>query len=547
MPIDEPKALAADILSEIISYVKASRPTRTDGSSTQGFVYCQMRPGLMISPRDYSRAWSPMGTSSSPPASGATPPAGATPPGEVAGAAARRARQAATNMGLLCDELLVVTDDSTTVKYSGGGRRLDVSYPQLLASMECAPLPPQSPETQRRIAEAKAVLWDADHNETPEYARYLDNQLAYATARAAFTIEQDKILKDPERADSAPLLLAPLQTKVDRAYHKWKSVAGKIEEALAIAESEGVPLEQGMIARARQLLTAWSLPLSGIPDVNTPYTFMLPSEWSTIEVDDIGWTTLTRTKEESRSHYETHGYALQTGEWHGDSSSTSGHAGVGLFGFGFSGGYSSSSSSSGSDFSQTASDGTIMNSDASQLSVTLQYGLVRIHRPWLVTDLFRMRNWYLRGEKAHVISDGTIDNQKGKEEPLLPMLPTHFLVIRNVEIQAEHWGSVRDTMSSYWAKQQASSSSSSSSISGGVSIPVLGPFSLSGGFSHDDSHYQGDFKDEGGRDCRDDFGAFFDGETLRINGAQVVAVLGEIVPASPPIDDPSLSSDSGDR
>lgn len=544
MAIDnEPKALVVDILSEIISYVKASRPTRTDGTSTQGYVYAQLRPGQMISPRDFSRAWSPIGGAgaSSAPAPGTTPAAGSTTAPSSTDVM-RRAMQAAFNTGQLVDAMMIVTDDSTLETYSGGGRHLGVTYDQILGAMEAPPAPPRAPDVQARLDAARNVLWDADGNATKAYSRYKANQNAYALAVANFTIAQNKVLADPAQADSWPVLAGTYQATVDQALDQWRSQgADEIEAALATVESLGVPLEQGMIANARKLMEGWKVNIAGVP-VKMPYSYVLPSEWASLDVDDIGWTKLSKDQSSYTSHYNSNGYSLSTGNWQGSSSSTSGSAGVGICGFGFSGGHSESSSSSSSDFSDTASDGSHMDNDATGLSVELEYGLCEIIRPWLLTDLFRMRNWYLRGEKAGVISDGTIAGQVGKEQPLLPMIPTHFLAIRNVRITATHWGSVRDTLESHWAKQRAADESDSSSTSGSVSVPVLGPFSASAGVSHSDSHYQGDFKDEAGNNCRNDFGAFFEGETLCINGTQIVAWLGEIVPAGPPLGDPTLDT-----
>jgi hypothetical protein len=556
MPLDnEPKALVADILSEIITYVKQSRPTRTDGTSTQGYVYMQLRPGQMISPRDFSRTWNPSGVSgsSAAPAPGAAPPVAgqippvtpATGPGTVAPKdAIARSIWAAFNTTQIVDTLSMVTDDSTLAAYAAG-RHLSFVYPGILQAMEAVPPPPRSAEETARIDAARKVLWDADGNATPAYLRYKANQLAVSKARADFVINQNKILADPAQADSAPILMAPFQDAVDQAFDQWKSQAADvIETALATTESLGVSLEQGMIANARKLMDAWSLNLSGGVAVKTPFSYVLPSEWAAIEIDDIGWTTLEKNSTSYKSHFDSHGFDVSSGNWAGDSSSTSGSAGVSVFGFGFSGSHSESSSSSSSDFSQNSSDGSHMTNDVKELHIKMQYGLCEIIRPWLITDLFRMRSWFLRGEKAGVISDGTVANQvhKDVDKALLPMIPTHFIVIRNVEITASDWGSTRDTLTSQWGKQHAASEQDARSTGGSVDIPVLGPFSCSGGFSRSDSHYQGDFKDEGGNDCRDDSGAYFEGETLCIRGAQIVAWLGEIIPASPPLPDPTLAS-----
>lgn len=539
---DHPRALANDVFNTIITGIKESRPTRSDGSSTTGFVYAQLSPGLMVSPRDFAKPWSPMGGTPPPAgASGAPLPPGITPPpAQPAGAAAKRAMEAAFKTAEEFDKLLMVTNDATTQPYSGGGRHLTFQYSGILQAMESPPAPEESAETKDRIAKAEAVLYGADRRPTPLYQQYMDNQNAYSIARKNYVQAQIDILGNPATADSAPLLLDPELTLVNQAYDRWKTQgAEEVEAALATRESVGIPMEQGMIAAARRLLEFWSLPISGTA-AKTPYTFILPSEWSEIDADDIGWTTLTRDMNTYENHFNQHGYNLASGNWAGSSSSTSGSAGLGIFGFGFSGSYSTSDSQSHSEFSDTATDGTHFASNASDLSVSLQYGLVEIARPWLVTDLFQMRNWYLRGERKGAISDGTIDGQVMDKDRRLPMIPTHFLVIRNVRITTRAWGSVRDTLNSYWNNHTKAESQSASAAGGSVSIPVWGPLSVTGGFSHSDSRYQGDFQDEDGHDVRDDSGSWFEGDSLVINGAQIIAYCGEILPLAPPMDDPSL-------
>jgi hypothetical protein len=58
---NEPHVLAADVLSEIIMDIKSSRPTTSTGESTTGFVFSMQVPGFMVSPKDFSRPWSPIG------------------------------------------------------------------------------------------------------------------------------------------------------------------------------------------------------------------------------------------------------------------------------------------------------------------------------------------------------------------------------------------------------------------------------------------------------------------------------------------------------
>lgn len=538
---NEPHVLAADVLSEIITDIKASRPTTSTGQSTTGFIFCMQVPGFMVSPKDFSRPWSPVGGSPE----GPPPPPGATAPGPPANVPIQRAQQAAFNTFTMFDDLLMVRDDGRTETYSGGGRKLSFQYKLILDAMEALPVPERPADQQARVDAANVVLYgspDNNFDNTPLYKRYLDNQDAWADRKSDFITEQARLLKDPDLADQAPMLLEPFRIKMEQARERFLTQgAAKVEAALATVMSLGVPLGQGAIELARQRFDDWQATLLG--GVGTmPYTFVLPSEWAQIESEGVGWSKVERASGEAHLHFEQHGTNVVTGDWSGDASNSSGSAGISVFGFGFGGTYAESKSHSTSAFSNTASDGTVLTNDAKDLSIELEYGLCKIARPWLVTDIFQMPGWFIRGAKKGAISTGKLADQVGDTEHRLPMIPTHFLVIRNVTIRASSWGSTQNTLTSYWSKHGRSDSSFGSSISGDVSIPIWGPLSLNGGFSHADSGYKGDFKDQAGNDSRNDFGTNFENDALIINGAQVVGLLGEIVPLCPAEDDPSAGT-----
>jgi hypothetical protein len=48
---------------------------------------------------------------------------------------------------------------------------------------------------------------------------------------------------------------------------------------------------------------------------------VLPSEWATFDVADIGWTKLKRTQIDSYRNFEINTYNLNTGGWRGQSES----------------------------------------------------------------------------------------------------------------------------------------------------------------------------------------------------------------------------------
>jgi len=547
---NEPRALAADVLSQVLNYIKQSTPTRTDGKATQGFVYSTLRVGQMISPKDFAFPWSPIGGSPAQTTPGPQPPPG-DPAAAAAEAQAKAAAQASTRRAInaafkteqLVNTMLVVTNDGTLETYSGGGRHLDFAYHEILQAMEAEAAPPRSDADKARLDAATKVLYDENNNETPAYKTYQKNQADFAAAQAAFTVKSNQLLANPLTADSAPLLLRPEEVAVKQARDRWRSQgAEEIEAALATRESMGVPLEQGAIMDARALYDAWNIPVIGVGGASQPFSYVLPSDWAALESDESGWTTLTVTHDDYSSHFDSHGYNLNTGNWAGQSEATSGDAGISVFGFGFNGSYSEADSNSHSESSTTGSDGSSFRNDAKNLSVSLQYGLCEIARPWLMSDLFRLQNWHLVGETVNSISTGTIDEQVGSEKQLLPMFPTHFLVIRNVSISAEDWGSDGETLSTYYSKHDFSQEEHSSTVSGGVEVPVFGPICLDAGASHSESGFSGGYQDESGNSFSNDYKAHFDGSTLTVKGAQIVAWLSEVVPASPPKDDPALAA-----
>jgi hypothetical protein len=198
---------------------------------------------------------------------------------------------------------------------------------------------------------------------------------------------------------------------------------------------------------------------------------------------------------------------------------------------------------SGSHTDQSADGNTEGGSSAMQtygdqmsnVSIDLEYGLARVIRPWLVSDLFHIGGWYLLGAKKNSISDGTIEGQVDNKDQLMPMIPTAFLVLRNVKITADNWGQAGIALQR--ASQAASSASQGSTNSGGGSVGFLcfgatashSEQQQSGWQNASTASFQG-FKFEGSE---------LHG-TLSIEGEQIVGWIGEIVPACPATDDPEL-------
>jgi hypothetical protein len=224
-----------------------------------------------------------------------------------------------------------------------------------------------------------------------------------------------------------------------------------------------------------------------------------------------------------------------------DASSTGGSAGVMLGFAAFGGSHGEGHASSQWQGSSHAEFQSTFKNTAKNLNISLEYALCTMIRPGIVTDLFYMKNWYLVNNKKNAISDGTIAGQVETDKPLLPMIPQQMLVIRNVKISTTEWGSDGEVLQSCYGQSSGEQQSSSSHTagSGGVS---LGFVSFGGTASHDDSHASAQSQWGSTKTGSDHFGTTFDGETLNIPGAQIIAFLCDIVPATPPLDDPGLAA-----
>jgi uncharacterized membrane protein YgcG len=565
---NQPGEAVLTIFDEIIERIKSSRPVGSDNKPIErGFVYSQLVLGQMVDPDDYARPWSPAGGASVadavkegqvPANAGAgvptdtPPPAGATaappPSGDAAAAAAaakmRRAMKAAYNTSVLVDRQLMVTKDEIMRQYPGNGRRISFAWEGIVNGMQPLPAPPMSPEVQKRLAQARKLLFDLEDGEDlgPDsklYKRYKKNARAYGEAKAAFARAQAEAMSDPRKAEIWPMEAQSYQTNVDEAYDTLKAEgAEKVEAALGVIESIGLSVQDRMIGKARKMFDVWNLNLAGVP-TRTPYSWVMPSSWADPEDDDDGWATLKVTSSDYAHHTARHAHFFQQGSSHGDSSSTSGGGSLSIFGFGGSGGGGSSSTHNSSQGSSEATSEVKFANDAENLTIELQYGLCDIYREWLPGDLFYLKNWYLVNNPKNAISDGTFEHQADSTDTLLPMIPTQFLVIRNVRISSNHWKTDGAILEKYVGSGRSDSSTSDSNFNVGAHFG-FGPIAFSASVNHSSSDADSSQSSSSDSSGRSDYEASFDGTTLEIKGAQIVAWLSSIVPACPPMDDPGL-------
>jgi hypothetical protein len=591
---NEPGAAVQAILDQLIDRIKSRRPIRSDKKPAElGFVYSQLVLGMMVDPEDYKAPWSPAGGasirdaidkghapantapppatnasaggapvgagSSAPPAGAVAPAVGATAPGAGGAAPAvsvaptgpdpkyLRAIDAAFKTSMLVDHLMMVTNDDTCLEYPGGGRKVSTACEGIVNGIQPLPPPLMAPEVQKRIDEARKVLYVPDDDgdlviKSKLYKAYEKNARAYAQAVADYALAEAEASKTPANAQAWPMTSKAVRLAVDDAYDTLKTEgAEKIEAALDMIESVGVSIDQRLVAKARKNFDLWNLGLAGGVPVAVPYAYCSPTEWADPDADLDGWEHLTVKSNDYSQHTETDSRFFNSFKKDTSSSSTSASGGGCFCGFGAHGG-STTTSAHESDNTETGqSVSSLFKNTAKNLTIDLDYGIVDIIRPYCTTDLFYMKNWYLVGNKKHAISDGTIDGQAGGEDSLCPMLPMQFLVVRNVKISSEDWDSDGETMSQQFGETGGAWDKSSSNANAGASYG-FGPFSIKGNVSHDQakegvSRYGKNTSAE-----RQDHEGHFDGTTLTIPGAQIVAWLSTIVPACAPLDDPGLET-----
>jgi len=542
-----PELVIIDLFNGLVDRIKQAKPATTSGKPTGGdIVYSQLLLGMPIDPEDYSNAWSPIGAASeagaaAPPTAGVVQVTGQPNPQLLV------ALEAAFHTSQLCNIMLQVTNDGTYQEYPVG-RHLAFQYTGIVDSMTPIPTPPLPANEQAALTAAMAVLYVTDNTDpnnpvvlgkTQLYQTYLSNANRYAMAKANYAIAQATTLANPAQANLWPMISATYQETVTDAWNTWKTEGSdKVEAAIAAYESQGVNMQQSQIASAKQQLDIWSLGLAGVP-VDIPYSYVDPSAWSDPTNDDIGFEQL-QIKRTSGDHVTSSVTNSNSSMWwNASTSSVTTNASGGFWGIGASEATSNAdqhtANANGSAFVAT----TYKSDNFTDFEVDLEWGLVTIYRPWLISDLFYMNNWYIPQERANCVSDGTIATQVKSNTPMLPMIPQQMLVVRNVSIKSSTWGDMGDTLNTLYGGGAGQTDASQSSQGGSVGV-ALGPISFGAGATHANTNASGSGSNYSNARGFSRQTANFDGTTLTINGAQIIAFVSNIVPPNPDIDDPAL-------
>jgi hypothetical protein len=539
----EPGAAVLSIFAQLIDRIKQRNPLRSDDKPLGGMVYSQLVLGMPIWKDDYFRPWTPAGGSSLRDAVSAGQ-GGVDGGSDAASRDALRAMQSAWKTSLLCRTMLQVTKDGEYREYPTG-RHLDFAYETVLNGMQPGTPVEMAPEVKERIAAAEKVLFklDADGNrvgKTSLYENYISNAEKLAEAKANFATEFATHQRDPAKLAIWPVVSAKFERAVKQARNDLISEgAANVERALDVLASIGQPMQEHMVARSREAFDNWNLGLTGSVPGQMPYSLILPTNWCDPD-DHQGFQTLIVDRAEIQSFSAASSVSSSAESWTRHAESTGCGGGV-LLGFAaFGGSHGSSSTDSSFQDSSSTEFRSVFHNTAKNLHIELEYGLCTILRPWLVSDLFFLKNWFCSGLKKNAISDGTIDGQANSMEKTMPMIPQQLLVVRNVQISSTDWGSDGALMSQFYASSQGSTHTETSETSGAGGVS-LGFISFGGRASHSEASATGQSSSFAASSSQSRFGATFDGQTLKMPGAQIVAFLSDIVPPCPDRDDPTLT------
>ena len=541
------------LLEQILTKTLNSQVVDKQGKPLSSMCYMMLENGIPLDPADYSGAWSPgnvtigslsqsgqLGTTPAGSSSAGSSGASTSPPPPV-----NPGYTQAANVSALVDTMLAVTTDGSFVA-SQSQFQVSQAYEAIVAKAQGVPAPPPPADVQAQIDAARRLLWvfDASGNntgqQTPLYSQYEQLSATWAGATAAYSLAEAQASTNPAQAAVWPVTSKALQVAVQNAWNDWRSAgANQVENALDVLGSVGGAIGAHLVSEARDLLKVWDLGLTGAVPAGTYYSYVLPSNFANPK--NPGFMRATASQSAWSSAGQSGAQSAASNWFQNHSSGTSGGGGGMIFGITFAAGGGTSSTDSSSGGASASSSFSSFSSQMSNVTISFSWGLCHVYRDWCLSELFAADGWYLPGEPKGQVSTGNIDNQVGaKDQHLLPMLPSAFLVVGDVQITAMNWGTAFDELHTQQAKSAASGHTDSTSVSGGIGFLGIGAEA-----SHQSANQSG--QQSGSQSAYNGWSVSGSSAfgTLTLPGCQIVGWIGEILPLSPKIDSPAASTSSG--
>lgn len=310
------------------------------------------------------------------------------------------------------------------------------------------------------------------------YVNYKRKQNAYIDAVASFVAESSKYDMTKPADQRAWAMLGPsLQRRLITAWNDFQTAQAKrVEDALATMAQSATNQVGRVFKDAQEKLVL--LEKGSARDQAEKYfaSYAFPANWYSSSAAQ-GWSSLSFTS----SRYQLN-----------ESSSFKKFGGGAKFSLGL------WSVGGGASHSETRRH---MDSQSDDLSVSFRYARINIDRPWMNPMIFDLPGW-----KYGVMGKGSIasGNPATADGRIMPLLPTGFIVVRDLKISATWSSAEKDYISK--------------STKGGGSFG-WGPFSVGGSYESNSTNFR--------------FQSEFDGRTLSAPGLQLMAFINTVLPMSP--------------
>ncbi len=368
---------------------------------------------------------------------------------------------------------LVDSIPSVSAIYEPNGNTVSQIYEQVLNAQVVPPAP--DPVAEQRYKSAHDFLYTAVPNldedglpvkpNNPEgkpttideqsqvLKNYRSKEKAYGDAVQAFMAAYSQYdMSNPKDQRTWALLAPTLQRPLNDAWNDMQGAqAAKIENAFATLSQAADNQVAMAFMNAKRNFAGWRRGNPEDPNALFLPSFANPGNWYTDQAS--GWTSIS---------FSSNKIVLN------QSSSFTKYGGGGGFSLGF-----FSIGGGGGHSEQKAH----LDSETSNLTVSFEFMRVDIRRPWLDFQLFGLKGWRSFGRDPGSYSNGTFTTNHGA----FPLLPTSFIVARNVKISAN------------WGKTDFDSAQSSTNAGGSLSF---GPFSLCGSYQSGskEKHFQSTFE-----------------------------------------------------
>jgi len=422
-----------------------------------------MKPGLAINSKDFRNPWTP---------------------GNMNGS-----KDAALNTAELAD----IAPKMSTL-YTDSGNTISKIYGQIMTNVQ-VPAQPPNPQIEKQLQDASDVLFrtvsvsDPDTGEVSQkrtesqlYRDYLDNQAAYGQQRMAYIAAYQAAQATQSGKANWPLIAPTLQIPVKAAYDRWRSAgADKVEQAIAIQNVSSQNALSKAFDAAKKVFEGYGVLLEEAGTGMSQMTYrssLLPSDWHSMN-SSSKWTTV-----DSKS-----GSFARSASSEFTSGGGSAGYNLGIFSIGGSGGASKEEKH--------------MSAETKNLRVSYEYTLVLIRRPWLTFNLLGLKGWNLQ----NLYSKGQISNGSklaSQDKSAMPLLPTGFVVVRNVNISAD------------WSKTDYDFIKKTVNAGGRIGI---GPFTIGGSYAHSKTN--------------ESFQSAFEGQSIKVPGVQIIGWISQVVPFCP--------------